>query len=233
MDILLPYLNSIVLTAILLFCMLSAKESLIIGGTDTITVTIIWALSLLLNNPEALKNAQEELDVHVGKDRLVNESDTERLAYLQACVKEALRLYPAGPLSGFREFSADCTIGGYCVPAGTRLILNTHKIQRDPRVWPDPSEFKPERFLGSHKSVDVKGQHFELLPFGAGRRACPGTALGLQMSRLVLASLLQAFEISPPSNEPIDMTATAGLTSSPATPLQVLVKPRLPASVYE
>lgn len=207
--------------------------SLIIGGTDTITVSIIWALSLLLNNPEALKNAQEELDVHVGKDRLVNESDIERLAYLQACVKEALRLYPAGPLSGFREFSADCTIGGYCVPAGTRLIVNIHKIQRDPRVWPDPSEFKPERFLGSHKAVDVKGQHFELLPFGAGRRACPGTTLGLQMSRLVLASILQAFEISPPSNEPIDMTATAGLTSSLATPLQVLVKPRLPASVYE
>ncbi|KAJ6872294.1 cytochrome P450 CYP82D47-like [Populus alba x Populus x berolinensis] len=207
--------------------------SLIIGGTDTVTVTITWALSLLLNNTVALKNAQEELDVHVGKERLVNESDIEKLTYLQACVKEALRLYPAGPLGGFREFTADCTIGGYYVPAGTRLLLNIHKIQRDPRVWPNPTEFNPERLLGSHKAVDVKGQHFELIPFGAGRRACPGATLGLRMSHLVLASILQAFEISPPSNAPIDMTGTAGLTCSQATPLQVLVKPRLPASVYE
>jgi cytochrome P450 len=208
-------------------------QSLIIGGTDTVTVTITWALSLLLNNTVALKSAQEELDVHVGKERLVNESDIEKLTYLQACVKEALRLYPAGPLGGFREFTADCTIGGYYVPAGTRLLLNIHKIQRDPRVWANPTEFKPERLLGSHKAVDVMGQHFELIPFGAGRRACPGATLGLRMSHLVLASILQAFEISPPSNAPIDMTGTAGLTCSQATPLQVLVKPRLPASVYE
>jgi cytochrome P450 len=100
-------------------------------------------------------------------------------------------------------------------------------------VWANPTEFKPERLLGSHKAVDVMGQHFELIPFGAGRRACPGATLGLRMSHLVLASILQAFEISPPSSAPIDMTGTAGLTCSQATPLQVLVKPRLPASVYE
>ena len=137
---------------------------LITGSTDTTTVTMIWTLSLLLNNSHALKKVQEELDEHVGRERLVNESDINNLVYLQAAVKETLRLYPAGPLSGLRQFTEDCTLGGYHIQAGTRLILNLWKMHRDPRVWAEPLEFQPERFLSSrHKGVDVKGQHFELL----------------------------------------------------------------------
>ncbi|KDP38426.1 hypothetical protein JCGZ_04351 [Jatropha curcas] len=207
--------------------------TLIAGGTDTTTVTVTWGLALLLNHPIALKKAQEEIDIQVGKERLVNEADMSKLVYLQAIVKEMMRLYPAGPLSGQREFTQACTIGGFHVPKGTRLILNIYKIHRDPRVWSNPKEFEPERFLNTHKDIDVKGQNFELIPFGAGRRACPGMNFGILMSQLLLASLLQAFEISAPLNAPVDMTESAGLTNSKAAPLGVLVKPRLPAHLYE
>ncbi|CAL2233429.1 unnamed protein product [Prunus armeniaca] len=165
-------------------------------------------------------------------DRVVSESDISKLVYLQAIVKETLRLYRAAPLSAPREFTEDCTIGGYHVWKGTRLITNLWKIQTYPRIWPDPFEFKPERFLTTHKDVDVKGLHFELIPFGSGRRACPGLAFGLQMVQLTLASFVHAFEISNPSSAPIDMTESSGLTNIKATPLQVLIKPRLPSQLY-
>ncbi|KAL7242503.1 hypothetical protein ACSBR1_014974 [Camellia fascicularis] len=140
-----------------------------------------------MNNRHVLKKAQEELDIHIGKERQVDESDNGKLVCLQAIVNETLRLHPAGPLSGPREFTEDCIIGGYHVSKGTRLTLNLWKLQRDPTIWPEPSEFLLERFVTSHKDVDVKGQHFELIPFGAGRRVCPGTLFGIQMLHLVLA----------------------------------------------
>lgn len=208
-------------------------QTIIAGATDTTTVTITWALSLLLNNREALKKVQDELDEEVGKERLVSESDITKLVYLQGVVKETLRLYPAGTLSGAREFTEDCTLGGCHIPAGTRLILNLWKLHRDPRVWSEPLEFRPERFLSSHMDVDVKGQHFELIPFGGGRRACPGISFALQMTHLAIAALLQAFDVTTPSNAAVDMTATFGLTNIKTTPLEVLLKPRLSPSLYQ
>ncbi|KAL5558163.1 hypothetical protein UlMin_034374 [Ulmus minor] len=205
--------------------------NLITGGTDTTTITLVWALCLILNNNSVLQKIHEELDIHVGKERLVNESDISNLLYLQSVVKETLRLYPAGPLSGAREFTKDCVLGGYYIPKGTRLMTNLWKIQTDPRVWSDPLEFKPERFLTTNKDVDVTGKHFELIPFGAGRRACPGIKFGIQMTHLVLAGLLQAFDVS--TDGLVDMTAIFGLTNCKATPLDVLVKPRLSPSLYE
>ncbi|XP_020236804.1 cytochrome P450 CYP82D47 [Cajanus cajan] len=203
-------------------------STLIAAATDTTSVTMTWALSLLLNNRNVLRKVQDELDVQVGKERLVNESDINKLVYLQAVVKETMRLYPASPLPGPREFTKDCTLGGYHIQAGTRFILNAWKLQRDPGVWPDPLEFQPEKFLTTHKDVDVKGKHFELLPFGAGRRSCPGISFGLQMTLLALATFLQAFEITTPNNAQVDMSVTVGLTVIKTTPLEVLVKPRLP-----
>ncbi|KAL2346362.1 hypothetical protein Fmac_000362 [Flemingia macrophylla] len=146
-----------------------------------------WALSLLLNNQHALKKLKDELDEHVGRERLVTESDIGKLVYLQAVVKETLRLYAAGPLSGPREFINDCTLGGY-------------HIKADPRVRSDAFEFQPERFLTTYKDVDVKGQHFELRPFGGGRRSCRGTSFALQMTHYALATFLQAFEVTAPNN---------------------------------
>ncbi|GJS65461.1 cytochrome P450 CYP82D47-like protein, partial [Tanacetum coccineum] len=119
-------------------------------------------LSLLLNNPGALKKAQEELELHVG-DRQVTESDIKDLVYLQAVVKETLRLYPAAFLGGPRVFSEDCTIAGYHVPKGTWLLINMWKLHRDPNIWSDPCEFRPERFLTlDHKDVDVNGTDFQV-----------------------------------------------------------------------
>ncbi|KAK7310881.1 hypothetical protein RJT34_08659 [Clitoria ternatea] len=201
--------------------------TLIAAAADTTTVAMTWSLSLLLNNPHALKKVQDELDEHVGKERLINDLDINKLVYLQAVVKETLRLYPPGPFPGPREFIEDCTLGGYHIQAGTRLFLNIWKSQRDPCIWSDPLEFQPERFLTIHKDTDVKGQHFEILPFGSGRRSCPGVSFGLQMTHLALAAFLQAFEVTTASNAKVDMSATFGLTIIKTTPLDVLVHPRL------
>ncbi|XP_050370518.1 cytochrome P450 CYP82D47-like [Argentina anserina] len=209
--------------------------NLIAGGSDTTMVTLTWAIVLLLNNRHTLKRAQDELDAQIGRERFVSESDVSKLVYIQAIVKETLRLYPAAPLSAPHEFNEDCTIGGYYVPKGTRLITNLWKIQTDPKMWPDdPLGFRPERFLTTHRDVDVGGQHFELIPFGSGRRACPGLAFGIQMVQFTLASFLHAFQVSTPSDDaPVDMTESLGLTNVKATPLEVFIKPRSSQKLYE
>ena len=114
------------------------------GGTDTTNVKLIWALALLLNNPEALKRAQQELDQHVGRERLVKESDIKNLVFLQAVLKETMRLYPAGPLAIPHEAVQDCTVAGYDIEAGTRLLVNIPKLHRDPKVWSEPCEFRQD-----------------------------------------------------------------------------------------
>uniref|UniRef100_A0A2N9FC00 Cytochrome P450 n=1 Tax=Fagus sylvatica TaxID=28930 RepID=A0A2N9FC00_FAGSY len=210
----------------------ATSMGLIAGASDTSLVTLTWAISLLLNNPHVLKKAQDELEVQVGKERIVNESDISKLVYLQAIVKETLRLYPPAPLLVPRELTENCIIGGYHVPKGTRLITNAWKIQRDPRIWSDPLKFMPERFLTTQKNIDFRGRHFEFIPFGSGRRACPGTSFGLQVVHLALASFLHMFEISNSSNAQVDMTESSGLTSIKATPLEVLITPRLNLPIF-
>ncbi|XP_038714851.1 cytochrome P450 CYP82D47-like [Tripterygium wilfordii] len=205
---------------------------LIVAGSDTTMVTLVWALSLLLNNRHVLNKAQGELDVHIGRERLAKESDVKSLVYIEAIVKETLRLYPATPFSLPHESMEDCDVSGYHVPSGTRILFNLWKIQRDPSIWEDPCEFRPERFLTTHKHVDVKGQNFELIPFGAGRRICPGVLFSLQILQLALTNLLHGFDFSTPNGEPIDMTESIGLTNLKATPLEVLLSPRLPPHLY-
>ncbi|KAK6266505.1 hypothetical protein QUC31_017342 [Theobroma cacao] len=208
--------------------------NLILAGTDTTMVTLIWALSLLLKNPRVLQKAQCELDMHVGNDRRVEESDITKLVYLQAIVKETLRLYPPGPII-FRAAMEDCTLStGYHVPAGTRVMINAWKIQRDERVWADPHAFQPERFLTSHKDMDFRGHTFELIPFGFGRRLCPAVSLAIKMLHLTLATFLHSFEVAKPSNlEDVDMTESIGLTNLKARPLEILVSPRLESKLYD
>nr|XP_043607990.1 demethylepipodophyllotoxin synthase-like [Erigeron canadensis] len=208
-------------------------QSIIIGASDTTTITLTWALSLLVNNPEVLKKAQEELEIHVGRDRIVEESDLKSLVYLQAIIKETMRLYPAGPLLLPHESTEDCIVSGYYVPKGTRLLINAWKIQHDPDVWSDPFEFQPERFLTTKKDIDVKGQHYELIPFGSGRRSCIGISFALQAISLILASIIHGFEFQKPSDEKIDMTESNALTNLKVTPLELLVAPRLSPELYQ
>ncbi|KAF5446423.1 hypothetical protein F2P56_032052 [Juglans regia] len=208
-------------------------QILILAGSDTISLNLIWLLSLLLNNKHALKRAREELDLKVGRDRWVEDYDIKDLVYLQAIIKKSLRLYPPSTLSFPHESIEDCQVCGYYIPKGTRLFVNVWKLHRDPRVWHDPNNLLPERFLSSHASVDASGQHFQFIPFRSGRRSCPGDMFALQVSQLTLARLLQGFEFTTPLNKPVDMTEGLGITLTKATPLQVVITPRLSSKLYE
>nr|XP_043618546.1 cytochrome P450 CYP82D47-like [Erigeron canadensis] len=209
----------------------STSMVMLAAGLDTTSVTLTWALSLLVKNPKVLKAARDELDFHVGRDRIVEESDINNLVYLQAIVKESLRLYPAAPLSTTHESLEDCVVAGYNIPKGTRLITNLWRLHRDTNVWSNPDEFHPERFLASQKGIDLKGQNFELLPFGSGRRMCPAVSFALPVLHLSLASLIQGFELKP-LKEPVDMSEVFVQTVMRASPLEVLVNPRLPIEFY-
>ncbi|KAK1398094.1 Cytochrome P450, family 82, subfamily C, polypeptide 4 [Heracleum sosnowskyi] len=207
--------------------------TIIFAGADASSVTLTWAVALLLKHKEVLQRAQQELDTHIGKERWVQESDIKHLIYLQAIVKESLRLYPAGPLSVPRETLEDCTISGHYVPKGTQLLVNIWKLHRDSGSWTDPYEFQPERFLTSHAGVDVRGQQFEFIPFSSGRRSCPGATASMQMMQLALARLLQGFNLATPMNEPVDMTEAAGITVHRKYPLEVVLTPRLQNMLYQ
>ncbi|KAF3788112.1 Cytochrome P450 82C4 [Nymphaea thermarum] len=147
--------------------------------------------------------------------------------FLEAAIKESLRLGPPTPLLALRESIEDCQVGGFCVPAGTRLLVNLWKIHHDLRVWADPDEFQPERFLGSN--VNVQGQDFQLLPFGSGRRMCPGISFALRVVHIALARLLQGFDMKLlPADSSFDDDNPLGF----GTILNVLLAPRLPQAFY-
>ncbi|XP_068647692.1 cytochrome P450 CYP82D47-like [Aristolochia californica] len=206
--------------------------TLIITATDTSFVTLTWTLSLLLNHRHELKKAQDEIDTIIGKDRTVDESDIENLPYLRAIVKESLRLYPAAPLAVPHEAMEDCNIGGFHVPAGTRIITNLYKLHRDPRIWPEPEEFRPSRFLSSHRDMDVRGKHFEFIPFGSGRRMCPGITSALQVVHFSLARLLHGFNVDTQDGERVGMRGGPGITMPMLDPLDVILTPRLASNLY-
>ncbi|TVU39566.1 hypothetical protein EJB05_12992 [Eragrostis curvula] len=205
------------------------------GGTDTSAVVVEWAMSELLRNPKHLTKATEELDRVIGHDRLVQEGDIPNLPYVEAIVKETMRLHPVTPMLAPRLSREDTSMDGYDIPAGTLVFVNVWAIGRDPAVWGSDTveEFWPDRFVGS--SVDVKGQHLELLPFGSGRRMCPGYSLGLKMVQLTLANLLHAFAWRLPDGvaaEELSMEETYGLAVPRKIPLEVAIDPKLPAHLY-
>jgi len=195
-----------------------------------------WAMAELICNPEKMKRAQAELDEVVGRNRRVEESDTDRLPYLRAVVKEVFRLHPVAPLLVPHRADSSFEIGRFVIPKDTQIIVNMWAIGRDPAIWNEPSKFVPERFLDNKmSSVDYRGQHFELIPFGAGRRMCVGLPLASRMVHLVLASLIHSFDWAPPkgmSAEQVEMTEKFGITMAKAVPLEVIPAPRLPPDVY-
>ncbi|XP_065865081.1 cytochrome P450 CYP82J17-like [Euphorbia lathyris] len=207
--------------------------TIIIAGSDTTAVTMTWALSNLLNNKKSLHRCQEELDLKVGRNRCVQVEDLDKLHYLSAVIKESMRLYPVGPLGVPRLASEDCHISRYYIPKGTRLFFNLWKLHRDPKVWSNPDEFIPERFLNEKSHLDVMGQNLEYLPFGAGRRYCPGTNFAMQVLSLSLARLLQGFEFATPNNEAVDMTEGQNMTMAKVFPLQLILTPRLDKELYD
>lgn len=198
-------------------------QDLFIAGTDTTSSTLEWAMAELLRNPEKLKKAQSELDEIIGKGNALEEADITRLPYLQAIVKEIFRLHPVLPLLVPKKVDSDLKLFGFTVPKNAQVLVNVWKIGRDSDLWENPNSFQPERFLGS--KIDVKGRDFELIPFGAGRRMCPGLALANIMIHLMLGSLIHEFcweLVGGVSQENMDMEERYGLTLEKAHPLRVI-----------
>ncbi|XWS25555.1 hypothetical protein CRYUN_Cryun27aG0078100 [Craigia yunnanensis] len=194
--------------------------AMLIAGAESSSTTIEWAMSLLLNHPEAMYKAWTEIGAEVGQDKFLDETDLPKLNYLQSIVSETFRLFPPAPLLLPHESSEDCIICGYSVPRGTMLLVNAWAIHRDPKLWVDATRFMPERFEGG------EGEGYKLLPFGAGRRACPGAVLGRKVIGLVLGALIQSFEWNRIGQEEIDMSEGTGITMPKAKPLVVLCNPR-------
>jgi cytochrome P450 len=196
-------------------------------------VTVEWAISELLKKPEIFKKATEELDRVIGRERWVEEKDIVNLPFVDAIAKETMRLHPVAPMLVPRLAREDCQVAGYDIPKGTRVLVSVWTIGRDPNLWENPDDFCPERFIG--KDIDVKGQDFELLPFGSGRRMCPGYSLGIKVIHSTLANLLHGFTWRLPDGmkiEDLNMEEIFGLSTPKKFPLVAVPEPRLPVHVY-
>ncbi len=182
-----------------------------------------------------MKKAQEEIDKVVGRNRPMLESDLPNLPYLQAIIKENFRLHPAVPTTIPHLNNKNIIISNYNIPANSIVIVNLWAIGRDPKVWNKPLEFDPYRFVDS--DINVRGRHYGLLPFGSGRRQCPGFDVAQLMVQYGLAVILHAFDWSPqPGVKPKDMNVTEGINgfvSTPVEPLVAIAKPRLPTQIYK
>ncbi|GMJ07292.1 TRANSPARENT TESTA 7, CYTOCHROME P450 75B1 [Hibiscus trionum] len=206
---------------------------LIGGGTDTSAITVEWAISELIKQPQLIRQATEELDKVVGRERWVEEEDISQLRYMEAIMKETMRKHPVCVLLPPHLAMEDCNVAGFDIHKGTRVFINTWSMGRDPFLWEQPEEFRPERFIG--RNIDVKGTNLELLPFGAGRRMCPGYNLGLKMIQLSLANLLHGFNWKMPENiraEDLSMEEAFGMTTPRKFPLVAVMEPRLPLHLY-
>nr|BAJ08041.1 flavonoid 3',5'-hydroxylase [Cyclamen graecum] len=207
--------------------------NLFTAGTDTSSSVIEWSLAEMIQNPKILAHAQEEMDRVIGRERRLQESDLSKLPYLQAICKEGFRKHPSTPLNLPRVSSEACEVNGYYIPKNTRLSVNIWAIGRDPDVWENPLEFNPDRFLsGKHAKVDPRGNDFELIPFGAGRRICAGTRMGIVLVEYILGSLVHSFDWKLPDGVKLNMDEAFGLALQKAVPLAAIVTPRLVPSAY-
>ncbi|CAG7905239.1 hypothetical protein IGI04_014171 [Brassica rapa subsp. trilocularis] len=194
---------------------------LFLAGTDTNSTTVEWAMAELLRNPKTMAKAQAEMDDVVGLNGVVQESHISDLPYLQALVKETLRLHPPGPLLGPHKAESNAEILGFLVPKNAQVLVNAWAIGRDSGIWENAERFEPERFLVG-REIDLKGRDFELIPFGAGRRICPGMSLAMKTVSLILASLLHSFQWKLQNGvlpEDLDMDESFGLSLHKANPL--------------
>lgn len=173
-----------------------------IGGTDTTATTMVWAMAELLKNPIKMKRVQEEVRGVVGEKRKVDESDIDEMKYLKCVVKETLRLHCPVMVTRKSWSSASSKLAGYDIPPKTKVLINAWAIQRDPKLWESPEEFLPERFISNQ--VDLKGQHSQFIPFGAGRRGCPGMSFAVVEAEHVLACLLYWFDWRLPPGETVE-----------------------------
>ncbi|XP_027174201.1 cytochrome P450 93A3-like [Coffea eugenioides] len=205
---------------------------LFMAGTETVSVALTWTLAELINHPKVCQQLRDEITTVVGSKRLFQESDVPKLPYLQAVVKESLRLHAPAPLI-FRRCGEDCKINGYDILANERIAFNVFAIMKDPSSWDNPLEFLPERFMvGSRDAyddyqMDIKGQNFNIFPFGSGRRGCPGASLALAVVHSAVALLVQCFDFRVQGGEKINIEEGPGLSAGLAHPLMCYVTPHL------
>ncbi|XP_068497284.1 cytochrome P450 71D10-like [Phaseolus vulgaris] len=188
-------------------------RDIFIGGGETSSSVVEWGMSELIRNSGVMEKAQAEVRKVYGEKGYVDETELHQLIYLKCIIKETLRLHPPVPLLVPRESRERCQINGYEIPSKTRVIINAWAIGRNPEYWSEAQSFKPERFLDN--SIDFKGTHFEFIPFGAGRRICPGITFGIPNVELPLAQLLYHFDWKLPNkmkNDELDMTESGGIT---------------------
>ncbi|QCE08421.1 Cytochrome P450 [Vigna unguiculata] len=201
------------------------------GGTYTSSAIIEWAMSEMLENPEVMAKSQEEVTRVFSSKGYCSEESLEELKYLKAVIKETMRLHPPFPLLHPRECRETCEVKGYMIPAGTQVIVNAWAVARDPEYWSDPEKFYPERFMDS--PIDYKGNHHEFIPFGAGRRICPGISFGVITIELCLAQLLYYFNWKLPNGnkENLEMAEALGAFSKRKTDLVLVPIPRNPLPI--
>ncbi|KAL8485820.1 hypothetical protein ACS0TY_027923 [Phlomoides rotata] len=208
-------------------------QNLIVGGTDTSATTMEWAVYEVLRHPHAIKKAKEELDRIIGRNRWVQETDLSQLPYIESIIMETFRVHPVGTLLAPHCAINDCKVAGYDIAKGTMVLINTWSIGRDPNSWDTPEKFLPERFMG--KEIDALGSNFSLLPFGSGRRGCPGYNLALKMVLTTFANLLHGFNfilVEGMKPQDICMEEKYGLSTHPKLPLSIIMEPTLPPHLY-
>ncbi|KAL1564012.1 phenylalanine N-monooxygenase [Salvia divinorum] len=207
---------------------------IMIAAVDNPSNAAEWAMAEMINRPDLLAKACEELDRVVGKKRLVQESDIPKLNYIKACVKESFRLHPLSPFNVPHISSKDIDVGGYFIPKKSYVILSRRGLGRNPRIWDEPLRFKPERHIVDDGSEVVLADHdLRILSFSTGRRGCPGIVLGSTMSTILLARLIQGFSWRPPvGTNYIDLAESSGDDGALAKPLIAHATPRLDLQIY-
>ncbi|TXG70753.1 hypothetical protein EZV62_005688 [Acer yangbiense] len=200
---------------------------IVVGGTHTSSTTIEWAMTELLQHPETMRKACEELEQVVGNNNIVEEFHLSKLRYLDAILKETFRLRPPLPLLVPRSPCTTQTISEYTIPKGSRIFFNAWAMQRDPKAWESPLEFQPERFMRDAGKGEYRGNNFNYLPFGSGRRICPGISLAEKMLMYVLATLLHSFEWKLPEGTELDLSEKFGLVLKKKEPLIAIPKAKL------
>ncbi|CAN1133602.1 Cytochrome P450 93A2 [Linum perenne] len=188
------------------------------AGTDTSSAAMQWAMGELINHPKSFSKLRAEINSVVGPTRLVNDSDVPNLPYLRAVIRETLRLHPSAPLI-IRECAEDCMVNGFSIKSRTRVLVNVYAIMRDPDSWVNPNEFDPERFMGDSEErigehqMEYKGQNFRFLPYGSGRRGCPGASLAMMMMHAAIGSLVQCFDWKVKDGVRVDLSPGPGFAA--------------------
>ena len=201
-------------------------QELVVAGTDSSSATTEWAMAELMRSPASMKKVREELAIEINNN-IFKDSDIRKLPYLQACLKETLRLHPPGPFLLPHRALETCKVMNYTIPKDTQVLVNAWAIGRNPESWEDPLVFKPDRFLNS--TVDFHGNHFEFIPFSAGRRICPGLPMAVKVIPLLLVSWIHFFDWSLPNwGDPkeIDMSEKYGANIHKEHPLLLIPKGR-------